>query len=221
MKSKRLQFTFVTALTLGRIPLIVLFLLVNILCWKRVEGEFVLLSPKWHGAAFLFAFIAMVLSALTDLFDGHFARKFKVESQLGAYADPMTDKVFYLVTFPTLVFLTAMLKQDLHAALLLGLTIIFLFRDQWVTFLRSIGALHNVSAKANWSGKARTLISFPSLCCIYWYLMAPDSIQFMPVWFIYAAEIVSLLINVISIYVYTRHYWPVIQKEMRMAQSDQ
>ena len=53
------------------------------------------------------------------------------------------------------------------------LAILFLLRDQWVSFLRSLGALHNLSAKANWSGKARTLISFPTICVIYYYLQAP------------------------------------------------
>ena len=156
------KFCFVQALTLVRVPLIFIFLAVSVFCGHPVP-EF------W----FLVAFTAMILSAVTDLFDGYFARKFQVTSRLGAYADPMTDKVFYLTAFPTLVYLADRLGQHTHARVLLMLAILFLLRDQWVSFLRSLGALHNLSAKANWSGKARTLISFPTICVIYYYLQAP------------------------------------------------
>jgi CDP-diacylglycerol--glycerol-3-phosphate 3-phosphatidyltransferase len=223
MNHRAIKFHFVTALTLGRIPLILIFLAVNLLLIRPDgNGGWCLMSPGTHGFWYGVAFGAMVLSALTDLFDGYFARKFQVESKLGAYADPLTDKVFYLTTFPTLVFLAALHKEQfLHSQLLLGLTIVFLMRDQWISFLRSIGALYQVDAKANWSGKARTIISFPAICTIYWYLQAPDD------WFlgfigknkfiVYSLEVVSLLINLISIWVYTRHYWPCIRKEIEQS----
>src|ERR1035437_10507700 len=90
--SLRLKFYFVQALTLVRVPLIFLFLAVSVFTGHPV-------SEFW----FVVAFAAMMVSAVTDLFDGYFARKFEVTSQLGSYADPMTDKVFYLTTFPTLI----------------------------------------------------------------------------------------------------------------------
>src|SRR5262245_62347393 len=92
--SPALKFYFVQALTLVRVPLIFVFLAVSVLCGHP-------LSATW----FVVAFSAMLLSAITDLFDGYFARRFAVTSRLGSYADPMTDKVFYLTTFPTLVYL--------------------------------------------------------------------------------------------------------------------
>lgn len=211
-----LKFSFVMSLTIGRIPLILIFFLINLLLWKTSQGNLYLYSPSLHTIFFCCAFLAMGLSALTDLFDGYFARKFKMETNLGAYADPMTDKVFYLVAFPTLVFLAAIKQQSFHSILLLGLTVIFLLRDQWVSFMRSIGAIHKMSAKANWSGKARTAISFPVICAIYWYLMAPAAWQVLPGWVVYMLESISLVINIISIWVYTVQYWPCIDKELRL-----
>ena len=97
------------------------------------------------------------------------------------------------------------LKDDLfHARLLLGLAILFLLRDQWVSFLRSVGAIYNVDAKANWSGKARTLISFPVICFVFYYLEAPVAwFEWLPMpkWFVYTSEAASMLINLISIWV--------------------
>lgn len=202
----RLKFCFVQALTLGRVPLIFLFLGVTVFCSHPLTGV-------WFGVAFG----AMILSALTDLLDGYFARKFSVASRLGSYADPMTDKIFYLTTFPTLVYLAGRVGQPVHARFLLVLAILFLLRDQWVSFLRSLGALHDLSAKANWSGKARTLISFPTICVIYYYLQAPARWGLaIPASVVYALEGLSVAINLISIGVYTRRFWPALRAELRL-----
>ena len=204
-RRKRSKFYFVQGLTLVRVPLIFIFLAVSVFCGHP-------LSEPW----FIVAFGAMILSAVTDLFDGYFARKFEVTSQLGSYADPMTDKVFYLTTFPTLVYLAARVEQHAHARALLVLAILFLLRDQWVSFLRSLGALHNLSAKANWSGKARTLISFPTICVIYYYLQAPPRWGWpMPTSVVYVLEALSVVINLVSIGVYTMNYWPALRIELR------
>jgi CDP-diacylglycerol--glycerol-3-phosphate 3-phosphatidyltransferase len=204
--SLRLKFYFVQALTLVRVPLIFLFLAVSVFCSHP-------LAESW----FVVAFTAMILSAVTDLFDGYFARKFQVTSQLGSYADPMTDKVFYLTTFPTLVYLADRVGQHTHARVLLVLAILFLLRDQWVSFLRSLGALHDLSAKANWSGKARTLISFPTICVIYYYLQAPSYWEIRaPAAIVYGLEGLSVAINLLSIGVYTGRFWPALRAELRL-----
>jgi cardiolipin synthase (CMP-forming) len=209
--SLRWKFCFVQALTLVRVPLIFLFLAVSVFFGHPLP-EF------W----FVVAFAAMILSAVTDLFDGYFARKFQVTSQLGSYADPMTDKVFYLTTFPTLIYLADRIGQHGHARVLLVLAILFLLRDQWVSFLRSIGALHNLSAKANWSGKARTLISFPTICVIYYYLQAPARWDFLiPEPVLYVMEGLSVAINLISIGVYSGRYWPALRAELRLPDGEE
>jgi|ERR1043166_2563219 CDP-diacylglycerol--glycerol-3-phosphate 3-phosphatidyltransferase len=203
--SFRLKFYFVTGLTLVRVPLIFLFLAVS------VFGGYPLSELRFSVASG-----AMLLSALTDLFDGYFARRFRVTSRLGAYADPMMDKIFYLATFPTMVYLAYRAGQSEQARVLLIMAILFLLRDQWVSFLRSIGAIHNLSANANWSGKARTLISFPTICVIYYALEAPASWPWRPSTnVLLGLESLSMVINLISIAVYTKHFWPALSAEWR------
>jgi len=129
--------------------------------------------------------------------------------------------VFYLTTFPTLVYLADRVGQHGHARVLLVLAILFLLRDQWVSFLRSLGALHDLSAKANWSGKARTLISFPTICVIYYYLQAPAHWCFrVSDWLVYGLEVLSMAINLISIGVYTRRFWPALRAELRLPDGE-
>ncbi|MBN2301562.1 MAG: CDP-alcohol phosphatidyltransferase family protein [Lentisphaerae bacterium] len=211
MKTKqKWQFILVQTLTLARVPLIAVFLCINLLAPKP-------LSANW----FMIAFAALILSAATDLFDGYFARKFDVTTRLGAYADPLTDKIFYLTALPTLIFLAGISGKYFHSQLLLALAILFLARDQWVSFLRSIGALHNLSAKANWSGKVRTLISFPVICVIYYHLEAPE--HWWPqisAYAVYSLEALSMAINAVSIWIYTKYYGDILKKEMRQTNND-
>ncbi len=197
------KFYSVQALTMARMPLIFVFLLVAVFS-----------SQPPCAAAFWSALGAMILAAVTDLLDGYLARKLRVTSRFGSYADPMLDKVYYLVTLPTLLFLAHRTGDVEQARMLLFLTVIFLLRDQWVSFLRSVGAVHGVSAKANWSGKARTAVSFPTICVVYYYLQAPASLVQIPTAVVHGLEIASTLINLISIAVYTKAFLPALRLEL-------
>jgi CDP-diacylglycerol--glycerol-3-phosphate 3-phosphatidyltransferase len=197
----RAKLWFVTMLTIIRFPLVMLFFI----------GAVV--QSLWpQPLLFHLTFLSLMLSAITDVFDGYYARKFEVETRFGAHADPLMDKFFYLSTLPLLVFVAAKDHHMPHAVVLLVLTVLFLSRDQWVTFLRSIGSMYNVSGSANWSGKLRTSINFPLVCAIYYFEEAPPAIQVIHQNIIYAAEILAVLVNTISLYVYTRRYWPYVRR---------
>jgi phosphatidylglycerophosphate synthase len=198
------KLAFVTFLTFVRFPLVLVFFV----------GAITYLSPALrHTWLFVLTFASLIASALTDLFDGYFARKFGVVTKLGAHADPLMDKFFYLASLPLLAVVAAIHPDNmLHARLLLAMTLLFLARDQWVTFLRSIGAIFAASGQANWSGKLRTAINFPLVCVIYYFEEAPDRWQFIPVWFVYAFELLALSVTLVSLYVYTRNYWPYLRR---------
>ena len=85
-KSKRNKYYFVQALTWGRMPLILTTLIVVLAMSEKKHH----MDTGW----FIVAFASMILSAVTDLFDGYFARKFDVVTRIGGYLDPLTDKVF-------------------------------------------------------------------------------------------------------------------------------
>ncbi len=202
---------FVTFLTFVRFPLVLLFF----------AGAITYTHPAWRQEwLFVTVYACMVLAAATDLFDGYFARRFNVTTQFGAHADPLMDKFFYLAALPLLVFVIARDGQGAHATAMLILTLLFLARDQWVTFLRSIGAIYQAGGQANWSGKLRTAINFPMICVVYYHVEAPPAMQFIPEWFVYAFVSAALAITVISLFVYTRHYWPYLKLAARVEAHD-
>ncbi len=199
-KAKRL---IVNALTFGRVPFVVLFMVLAIIHAY---------TPKawWLAVA---ATVSLALASLTDLFDGQLARKWNVVSKFGAMADPLMDKVFYLVVFPTLLWLLGRQPDEaVHALVMLVFTVLYILRDQWVTFLRSVGALYDADCRANWMGKFRTAASFPAACVIYVY--ASLHLFFLPQALIFVIEALLIIINVWSIIVYTRQYLPYLKKAL-------
>ncbi len=198
----RTKFAIVSAVTFARLPLVLLF----------VVGA---LAHVKYGHPWLFyaSFVCVVISAVTDAFDGFMARKMGVESRIGAYADPLLDKFFYIATMPVLIFVAATNGNIRHAAVLAVLAIFFLVRDQWVSFLRSVGAEHGVSGKAHWAGKVRTGINFTLICTVYYY--EEYEIKFLHQNIIYAFEALGFIANLFSAHVYTRRYWPSLKKSIK------
>lgn len=195
-RTKRL---IVNAVTFGRVPFVVLFMVLAIIH-----------AYAPHPGLAIVATASLVIASLTDLYDGKLARKWNVVSKFGAMADPLMDKVFYLIVFPTLLWLLGRQPAEaVHALVMLVFTVLYILRDQWVTFLRSVGSLYNAYCGANWLGKFRTAASFPSACVIYLYVSLHPF--FLPQAFIFVIEAFLILVNLWSIVVYTKEYLPYLK----------
>ena len=199
MSSKRL---IVNAMTFARVPLI--FAWLGFAIAQEYRGGF--------GLAFV-ACAMMLLSGLTDAWDGSLARKWGVVSTLGKMADPLMDKVFYIVAFPALVWLIMHQgESDAHALVMMFFTILYMLRDTWVTFMRSVGTLYGADVAAMWLGKVRTALSFPGAGWVYMYCcfhhMAPES-WWLP-WLLscYVVEGLLIVLTVWSLFTYTSAYRP-------------
>ncbi|MBQ9693867.1 MAG: CDP-alcohol phosphatidyltransferase family protein [Kiritimatiellae bacterium] len=220
MSLRQLHLLVVNAITFIRVPFILAFLVLALVHGWGVQcvhvrkvGE--LPSDAWAWIAL----VCLTLSALTDLFDGALARKWKVVTKFGAMCDPLMDKVFYLIVFPTLLWLLPIGKPEerWHALFMVVLTILYLLRDQWVTFLRSVGSLYGANCAASFLGKFRTAMTFPLCGVIYLYIMlysyTPDTMTWFR-WVVYVGEAVAIFLNFWSLYVYTRDYMPYIKRSI-------
>ena len=198
----------VNALTLSRVPLIFVYLVFAIL------GNF---SESYVYP--LAAILAGAAAGISDFFDGMLVRRWCVVSDFGKMADPLMDKVYFIVAFPSLVWLAAMQGESpAHAVVLLVFTILWILRDQWVTFLRAVASLYHANVAAMWLGKVRTALSFPCAGIIYVYLAFhrfwPSSAAETGLQVCFVVEGFLILLNLYSFIVYTRSYFPYVRRAM-------
>ena len=199
---------FVNALTFSRVPFIFAFMVAAV---AAERGG----SVAWTVAACLF----MLVAGLSDLFDGLLARRWQVVSSFGKLADPLMDKVFFIVTFPTLLWLIGHQGDNrLHAVFMLVFTVLYVLRDQWVTFLRAVASAYQADVGAMWLGKVRTALSFPAAGLIYLYLAVHSHLPAVAdawcIGVVYAVEAALSVLNVYSCAVYTKSYWPYMRRAM-------
>ena len=214
--TKKAQSAFVNALTFSRVPLIVAWL------FLAVAQEYASAGAPTSPASVALACSAclmMLLSGLTDAWDGRLARKWNVVSTLGKMADPLMDKVFYIVAFPALSWQVAHQgESEAHALVMLGFTVLYMLRDTWVTFMRSVGAMYGADVAAMWLGKVRTALSFPGAGWIYVYSsfhrMFPAA--WNGPWLVscYVVEGVLIALTLWSLHTYTGAYMPCLRRAL-------
>src|SRR5438876_7329761 len=90
-----------------------------------------------------------LVAALTDYFDGYFARKLNRTTRLGALLDPIADKLLMSAAFISLV------ELGLARA---WMVVIIIGREFAVSGLRAIAAQHGVTIAASPLGKTKTVM---------------------------------------------------------------
>ena len=152
MKRQRLPINVPMILTWARIALIPLII-----------GVFyvpdTVLSPFMQ---IVWATIIFVVAALTDAFDGFIARRYNMESAIGAFLDTSADK---LMVCAALIVLLDFNRVDMLVAL------IIIGREITVTALREwmakVGAAARV--KVNWFGKIKAIAQMVAIPMLLFY----------------------------------------------------
>jgi CDP-diacylglycerol--glycerol-3-phosphate 3-phosphatidyltransferase len=113
-------------------------------------------------AAFLFTF-----AAVSDWFDGWYARRYNLITKFGKILDPIADKILVLGGF---IAFSDLSRLDLYS--FWWIVPIFL-REAGITIYRIILLLQEKPevVAASWSGKIKTLVQFLTLPCAYFYFM--------------------------------------------------
>ncbi len=123
----------------------------NLLTLARIAMlPFVLLLIDNYSRVLSFAAaLIFILGGITDLLDGYLARKRGQETVLGAFLDPLADKLFVL---GTLVFLVARDRVPEW------LVVVLMSRELAITMLRSIAASYGLVIAAGRTGKTKTAL---------------------------------------------------------------
>ncbi len=137
-----------TYLTIARMILAVLFMF------------FALLPDTWCK---VLAFIIFIIASLTDLIDGKWARRQKIVTDLGAFLDPLADKMLTGLAFLVLVYLNIVP---------IWVFAIILVRDFAVDGMRMMAARSGKTIAASIYGKWKTTFQMTALSIILLNLTA-------------------------------------------------
>ena len=131
-----------TYLTIARMLLSVLFLI------------FVLIPQTW---ARIIALVLFIIASVTDLVDGKWARKQKIVTDLGAFLDPLADKMLVNLAFLALTSL-GVIPIWVFATILI--------RDFAVDGMRMMSARDGITISASFYGKLKTTFQMTALIII-------------------------------------------------------
>ena len=147
-----------------------------------------------QGELYLLAAFLFFLSSITDFMDGYLARRFELESELGAFLDLIADKILVITILVWLVFIYA------NQALTI-LSILIILREIIITSFRYFLILNNADSeliKANKYGKFKTAFQFFS---IFLLILSPLYNNFY-LTFSLILLLISTLISYLSLIIY-------------------
>lgn len=136
---KKTKITGPTYITIIRMFLSVLFLI------------FISIPEIW---AKIVAFILFVVASITDAIDGAWARKQKIETDLGKFLDPLADKMLVNLAFLILVAM---------GIVPVWVFAIILVRDFAVDGMRMMAAREKITIAASFFGKLKTVFQMVAL----------------------------------------------------------
>lgn len=173
------------ALTLSRIIMIPVFVII-------------FYSPvSWNYMA---ACVIFILAAITDGLDGYYARKLGLTSALGAFLDPVADKLMVAVVLVLLVQDEPSIWLSIPAAIIIGREITISALREWMA---ELGESKKVSVSGY--GKLKTICQMVALG----FLIFHNPLFGIPIYTIgmvllYIAAILTLW----SMFLYLRAAWP-------------
>lgn len=162
------------------------------------------LPVEWH---FLGACAVFSVAALTDLLDGYLARRLNQTSPLGAFLDPVADKLMVAVVLVLLVQADPRMVLALPAAVIIGREITVSALREWMA---ELGARSKVAVSVY--GKVKTIAQMVALI----FLLLREPILGLPVYSIgigllYLAAVLTL----VSMYQYLVSAWPKLRETAR------
>lgn len=130
------MWTLPNLLTLGRLACLPIILA---LVWPGIESR---VTCFWAGVVY-------GVAGVTDLLDGMLARRLGQVTVLGKFLDPLSDKLFYLVTMLALLQLPG-------PRIPLWVVMLVLVRELSITGLRAIAVSEGIVIAAGEGGKVKT-----------------------------------------------------------------
>lgn len=119
----------------------------------------------------IFGFLLYIFAALTDLFDGHYARKYGIVTGFGKFMDPLADKILVSSAFIGLV------AMGYARA---WMVVLIIARDFYITGLRSLAAYRGTVIPASSLAKLKTVVQMTVISFIMLIITMDSVFQIYP-----------------------------------------
>jgi len=156
------------------------------------------------------ALIIVILSELTDLFDGIAARRRKEVTDFGKLLDPLADSVSRLTIFLCMAVEFAVGSDNRIA---MYLVLFLLWRDSLVSTLRTVCAHRGVVVAARWSGKVKAVVQAVVIFAILGLrvIFGDRATENEPFWIYHSLLAVASIVTVWSLYDYFSGNWHILK----------
>lgn len=170
---------------------------------RVVAIPFVVLAFYWPEpwarpvAALLFS-----AAAITDWLDGWLARRWNQTSALGAFLDPVADKLIVATSLVVLLSRDPSISFAILTAIIIGREITISALREWMA---ELGA--RTSVAVSWVGKVKTTFQMAAIICMLWQV----PVLGLPVYTIgYALLFAAAALTLWSMFIYLRAAWPLL-----------
>ena len=147
--------------------------------------------------------IIFIIAALTDWLDGWVAREFDQSSKLGAFLDPVADKLIVCIALLIIVQSDPSIINTLVAIVIIGREISISALREWMA---ELGERHQVSVIA--FSKLKTILQMVGLSC----MLYQESLLSLDLYLIgMISLIVASILTVWTMVIYLIKAWPYLQ----------
>ncbi len=179
----------------------------NLLTFSRI-----LMIPVFVGAYYLpvswnhqAAAVIFLLAALTDWLDGYLARRMELVSPLGAFLDPVADKLIVATALVLVVADNPMVWLTVSAAVIIGREITISALREWMAELGRRGVV-----AVSWVGKFKTAAQMTAITL----LIYRHDLLGLPTYELGAGLLyVAVALTLWSMTVYLAAAWPTLSAE--------
>jgi CDP-diacylglycerol--glycerol-3-phosphate 3-phosphatidyltransferase len=147
--------------------------------------------------------VIFFIATITDWFDGYLARKWNQESALGAFLDPVADKLIVAVALILLV----QQGHDVHGNIYIAMaSVVIIGREITISALREWMAEvgKGTSVSVSWLGKAKTFVQMWSIG----FMLYHDELAGIDIYLVGLAGLyVAVVLTVWSMVTYLKTSW--------------
>ena len=162
----------------------------NILTSIRLLSPFILI-PLFYFNKLKIAFIMIIIFALTDTFDGYFARKYNAISTFGKYLDAFVDKVFALTILISLIIKTVIYNNNFY------LIIITIILELIISCINLYSFFKELKPSSTKWGKTKTIFLFSLLALLFL-----NKVINLPSYLLLIFNIITIILQLITIISY-------------------